>query len=93
MKERSRVGNILRVAAAGAAAMAILQEMRKPPPDREWNGKVGFIPYDFRLPTPSRFRERVWNPSDDRILMPQVFGVGWTINLGRIFRLLRSSSE
>ncbi|HEX3326630.1 MAG TPA: DUF5808 domain-containing protein [Actinomycetota bacterium] len=93
MKERSRVGNILRVAAVGAAAMAILQEMRKPPSDREWNGKVGFIPYDFRLPTPSRFRERVWNPSDDRILMPQVFGVGWTINFGRILRLLRSSSE
>ena len=93
MKERSRVGNIVRVVSVGAAVMAIVQEMRKPPEDREWNGKVGFIPYDFRLPTPGRFRERVWNPSDDRILMPQVFGVGWTINLGRIFRLLRSRPE
>lgn len=93
MEERSRLSNILTVAAIGAAVMAVRQEMRKPPSDREWNGRVGFIPYDFRLPTPHRIREKIWNPDDERILVPQVFGVGWTINLGRIFRLLRSSSE
>ncbi|MEA2508608.1 MAG: hypothetical protein QOG21_690 [Actinomycetota bacterium] len=90
MKERSRLGNILTGVAVGAAVIAIRQEMSKPPSNRGWNGKVGPIPYDFRLPTPSRIRERYWNPDDDRILVPQLFGVGWTINLGRVVRLFRS---
>jgi hypothetical protein len=90
MKERSTVGNILTGIAVGAAAIAIRQELSKSPSDRGWNGRVGPIPYDFRFPTPSRIRERYWNPDDDRILVPQLFGVGWTINLGRVVRLLRS---
>jgi hypothetical protein len=90
VKERSRLGNILTLVSAGAAALAVVKELRTPSSQREWNGRVGFIPYDFRIPTPSRIRERYWNPDDDRILVPQLFGVGWTINLGRVLRLLRS---
>jgi Family of unknown function (DUF5808) len=93
VKERSRLSNIVTIVGIGAAVMAVRQEMRKPSSEREWNGKVGFIPYDFRLPTPRRIRQKIWNPDDERILVPQLFGVGWTINLGRIFRLLRSRSE
>jgi hypothetical protein len=90
MKERSPLRNLMTAAAVGAAVLAIRQEMRKPASDREWNGKVGLVPYDFRFPTPSRIRERYWNPDDDRILVPQLFGVGWTVNLGRVVRLFRS---
>jgi hypothetical protein len=89
-KERSPLSNLVKAAALGTAVLAIRQEMRKPASDREWNGKVGFVPYDFRFPTPSRIHERLWNPDDDRILMPQLFGVGWTVNVGRVVRLLRS---
>lgn len=46
------------------------------------NGKIfGLIPYDFRLPTPARARERLWNAGDERFLVPTLFGVGWTANL------------
>ncbi|MEA2505868.1 MAG: hypothetical protein QOH48_486 [Actinomycetota bacterium] len=81
---------ILRVAAVGLAAIAIVREIRKSSSDREWKGTVGPVPYDFRIPTPKRIRERYWNPDDDRVLVPQLFGVGWTINVGRVVRLVRS---
>jgi hypothetical protein len=45
------------------------------------HGTILGIPYDFRIPTLSKVRGRVWNPDDPRVLTPHVFGVGWTINL------------
>ena len=30
---------------------AVCQELEKPKEERQWHGKVGLIPYDFRLPT------------------------------------------
>ncbi|MGA7987550.1 MAG: DUF5808 domain-containing protein [Candidatus Dormiibacterota bacterium] len=36
------------------------------------------------MPTFERARQRLWNPSDRRILVPTVFGVGWTVNWGRL---------
>jgi hypothetical protein len=90
MKERTKFRKIVTGVAVGAALIAIRQELSKSPSERGWTGKVGPIPYDFRPPTPSRIRERYWNPDDDRILVPQLFGVGWTLNVGRLVRLLRS---
>lgn len=52
-------------------------------------GKFLGVPYDLRFPTPARIRERVWNPDDPRIIVPRVFGAGWTLNLYS----LRSRSE
>ncbi len=46
----------------------------------------GVIPYDFERPTFAKVRERLWNPKSDDILVPQVFGVGWTINLAALKR-------
>lgn len=42
------------------------------------------MPYDFGKPTAQKLAERLWNPSDPRIMMPKVFGAGWTINLGAV---------
>jgi Family of unknown function (DUF5808) len=42
---------------------------------------LGFIPYDFRKPTFSRLKERMWNPGDERIITPRDFGIGWSLNL------------
>lgn len=65
------------------AAVAI--ELRKPPEERTWHGRIaGRIPYDLRPPTPGRVRERLWNPADRRVVVPTVFGVGWTVNFGRL---------
>ncbi|RJP26900.1 MAG: hypothetical protein C4536_14950 [Actinobacteria bacterium] len=52
-------------------------------------GKILGVPYDLRLPTPARIRERMWNPDDPRIVTPRVFGAGWTIN----FATLREKSK
>ena len=77
------------VVAAGAALVgaAVAKELGKAPADREWHGDLGgFVPYDFRIPTLSRVRDRWWNPGDDRLFTPHVFGVGWSVNLARLTR-------
>ncbi len=74
----------------GLILAALVQELRKPREARTWHGVVvGFVPYDLRMPTGARIRERMWAPEDPRILVPQIFGVGWTLNLGRLAALLR----
>lgn len=47
-------------------------------------GKFLGIPYDFRFPTLSRIRERMWNREDERIFTPRVYGAGWTINFATL---------
>ena len=49
-----------------------------------------FRPYDFRRPTFARVLERLWAPDDPHVMTPQVFGVGWTVNFGRVMSLLRT---
>ena len=70
--------------------VAICQELEKPKNEREWHGKVvGFMPYDFRLPTGERLKEAYWNPYDSRILTPDVFGIGWAINFYALLERMR----
>ena len=65
-----------------ALIAAIYQELRKPPEERTWHGKVmGSIPYDFRVPTFERLREAYWDPQTDRVFSDRVFGVGWAVNI------------
>lgn len=60
---------------------AVCQELEKPKEERVWHGRIArFVPYDFRLPTPRRIIDTFWNPYERRVFMPQVFGIGWTIN-------------
>jgi len=48
---------------------------------------LGVVPYDFRVPTVERTRAHTWNPESTRVLTPTTFGVGWSVNLGRLARL------
>jgi uncharacterized protein DUF5808 len=74
----------------GLAAIAVIDQLSRPSEERTWEGEVlGLVPYDFRMPTMDRVRQRWWNPDDQRLFVPQVFGVGWTINLARAFALVR----
>ena len=85
---------VIEWAAIALAAVAILEQLRRPPEERTWEGTVvGFVPYDFRMPTIERARSRWWNPDEPRLFVPQVFGLGWTINLARLFGLLRGSAR
>jgi hypothetical protein len=66
-------------------AAAVLDATRK----RRLHGELfGFVPYDFRLPDVERTRRGTWDPDSSRILTSTTFGVGWSVNLGRIARLV-----
>jgi hypothetical protein len=75
---RNIIGFTLLLLFVGAA---IVQQLRRPPEERTWNGKIAGIPYDFRLPTVERIRDTFWNKHTSKIFLPQVFGIGWSINL------------
>jgi Family of unknown function (DUF5808) len=87
-----RVRRIVKLAAFAVFVAAIVEQLRLPAEERTWEGRVGgLVPYDFRMPTLDRARSRWWNPEDDRVFVPTVFGVGWTINFARLARLLGMS--
>ena len=46
------------------------------------------VPFEFRVPTVERVRERWWNPEDESILTQHVFEVGWSLNLYQIGKKL-----
>lgn len=89
-KRRSGPADVVRLVTVGLAVAAIVKELRTDPARRTWNGVVaGFVPYDFRFPTVERVRARLWNPDDEHWVSPRVFGVGWTLNLGRVVAVVR----
>ena len=42
-------------------------------------GTCCWLPYDWRLPTWARLKERLWNPGGP-MFSPKVFGWGFTLN-------------
>lgn len=90
-KDRRRAKNRSRrlglAMGATLIAAAVATELRKPNAARTWEGRIaGRVPYDLRPPTLARAQARLWNPADRRILVPTVFGVGWTVNFGRLLK-------
>jgi hypothetical protein len=41
---------------------------------------LGLLPYDFRRPTWSKVKSRLYRPGDS-LWVPKVFGAGWTLNV------------
>jgi hypothetical protein len=90
MRKRVSLAFAVKLLSLGIGAAAIVKELRKAKEDRRWHGKVaGIVPYDFRLPTPGRVKDRMWDPDSTQILQPQAWGVGWTINFGRLLDVVR----
>jgi hypothetical protein len=84
-----RLRRIVKLVAIGLVVAAVIEQLRRDPDERTWEGTVaGFVPYDLRMPTLERARSRWWNTDDERLFVPQVFGVGWTVNLARLARLV-----
>jgi len=80
---------LLRMAVLGAVAGALYTELRKPPDQRTWNGKLlGVVPYDFRLPSLEGLRQAYWNPRSPKMFSPRPLGVGWAINIPTVLRRL-----
>ena len=75
-------GDIVVIVVIGALiGLAVREQLRLPREERTWRGTLYGIPYDFRMPTLERLRQTFWNRDTARVLVPQGFGMGWTINL------------
>jgi hypothetical protein len=85
---------LLRMAAFAAMAGAVYTELRKPPEERTWHGRLlGVVPYDFRPPTPAKVIGAWWNPKSDRVVGEPAFGVGWSINVAALADRLGASGN
>ena len=82
--EDDRIRRVVRLLWLTVVGAAIADAVRN---ERSYGELFGFVPYDFRVPTIERARARTWNPTSQRILTPTTFGVGWSVNLGRVARL------
>ena len=88
-KKNKWFGRVVFLVLVGAA---VITELRKPPEEREWHGKLaGFVPYELRPPTIDRVRETYWDPEDEHVFKPPVWGVGWALNVGRVVELVRGA--
>ena len=89
-----RLRRMAKLVGLGLMVAAISQEMSKPEGERTWHGTVaGLVPYDFRPPTWERLRAAYWNPDDDRLFVPRVLGVGWSLNFARARSLMQEGME
>ncbi|WP_454855023.1 DUF5808 domain-containing protein [Promicromonospora soli] len=71
-------------------AAAVVKELRTPEAERTWHGKIAsVVPYELRFPTLQRARERLWDPEAEHVVGPRVFGVGWTVNVGKVVAMVR----
>ncbi|MFP3713451.1 DUF5808 domain-containing protein [Puerhibacterium sp. TATVAM-FAB25] len=87
---RGRLKGVYTAAMASVAVAAVVKELRLPADQRTWHGKVaGLVPYDFRFPTMARLKERMWAPESSQLVNPRAFGVGWTLNVGRVVAVVR----
>lgn len=88
-KKKGRGGSPLKTLAAILFVAAVVKELRTPKEERTWHGRLfEFVPYDLRIPTPERVKAAWWNPDDERIITPRAFGVGWSVNVGRIVKVV-----
>jgi hypothetical protein len=96
-KKRGGLRSVIMLVTIALAVAAVIKELRKPADQRTWNGKVAaVVPYDFRMPTLDRAKARLWNPEASSLLSPRVFGVGWSVNFGKVVAAVRerlTSSE
>ena len=60
---------------------------------KQSQGRYYNVPFEFRIPAIERAKKRVWNPSDRRLFTPNIFGVGWTLNLHEAARRLNIIEE
>jgi len=92
-KAKSLAG-ILAWLSLDVALVAVLQEVMRPRQFRTWHGRVaGLIPYDFRKPTLRRIFNAVWAPDNQSLFTDTALGVGWSLNLAQLPRVLRTASR
>jgi len=55
------------------------------PKDQKTGTFLG-VPYDWRRPTLARYKARLWNPDEPRLIVPRAYGWGYDINFARLLR-------
>jgi hypothetical protein len=81
---------LLTLVAIALTAAAVVKELRRPKAERTWHGKIAsVVPYELRVPTLERARERLWDPDAEHVVGPRVFGVGWSVNMGKAVAVVR----
>lgn len=80
----STIAKLVAAAAGALAGSAVAKELSKPAGERTWHGTVAGVPYDFRPPTVEKLRRTLWDPDNSELFPPHAFGVGWSINFGRL---------
>ena len=80
-KKQPTLGDVMVITGIAALmGLAVREQLQMPPEERTWHGTLYGIPYDFRRPTIERLREAFWNKDTARVLVPNAFGMGWSIN-------------
>lgn len=51
--------------------------------EAERPGRFG-VPLDLTPPSGEKMARAWWNPRDERLIVPRVFGLGWTLNFGAV---------
>ncbi len=69
---------------AGATAADVREVARSigEPTGTEREGWFSKVPIDLKPPTAERVAHTWWNPRDERLMVPRVFGLGWSLNFG-----------
>lgn len=67
-----------------AAIRGIEQDPGGSTDDKDPQARVLGMPLDLRVPTAARVAARLWDPRDPRIIVPRIFGLGWTVNFGAL---------
>ncbi len=78
---------LIQLALIYVTIQAIREQLSRPPAERTWKGKVGPVPYDFRMPTLDDLKAAYWNPDSDRLFTDRVLGVGWGINFAQVVKI------
>lgn len=79
---------VLRLAIVLVGVQAVREQLGRPAEERTWHGRVGPVPYDFRVPTLDQLKAAYWNPDDPRVFTDRVFGIGWAVNIPQAIKVV-----
>ena len=70
-------------------AVALLDALSSEASAEEPDLRLLGLPIETRGLVSAEVRSRTWNPANPRLVVPRLFGVGWTLNLGALAVKLR----
>jgi hypothetical protein len=79
---------LIQLAVLFVLVQALREQLSRPPEDRTWFGRVGPVPYDFRMPSLDRFLSAYWNPDSEVLFTDRVLGIGWAVNFAQLWRII-----